>query len=149
MPNLEVYATEVSAAALAVARQNAERLGVAERVRLLAGDLAAPLAPFAPFTCIVANLPYIKSAEIPQLPNPVGYEPRVALDGGQDGLGLYRRLAEQLPPLLAPGAGLFFEAAPDTIPPLVALVEKAFPRAHVEIGEDYAGFERNVTAVVP
>jgi len=149
MPSLSVYATDVSPAALSVAQQNAERLGVARRVRLLAGDLAAPLTPFAPFTCIAANLPYIKSADVPLHPNPVSYEPHVALDGGKDGLDLYRRLVKQLPPLLAPGASLFFEAAPDTIPPLLTLVEKSFPRAHVEIGEDYSGFERYVTAIIP
>lgn len=149
MPSLDVYATDISATALAVAQKNAQCLGIAERVRLLEGNLAAPLAPFAPFTCIVANLPYIKSAQVPQRPDPVGYEPLIALDGGKDGLDLYRRLAKQAPALLAPGASLFFEAAPDTIPTLLALVERSFPRAHVEIGEDYAGFERYVTAVIP
>jgi len=149
MPALDVYATDIAAAALVVARENAQRFGIAERVRLLEGDLAAPLAPFAPFTCIIANLPYIKSAQVPQRPHPVQYEPLIALDGGKDGLNLYRRLVKQIPALLASEASLFFEAAPDTIPSLLALVERSFPRAHVEIGEDYSGFERYVTAVVP
>jgi release factor glutamine methyltransferase len=149
MPTHDVYATDISASALAVAQKNAQCLGIAERVHLLEGDLAAPLAQFAPFTCIVANLPYIKSAQVPRRPDPVGYEPLIALDGGKDGLDLYRRLAIQAPALLASGASLFFEAAADTIPALLELVETSFPRAHVEIGEDYAGFERYITAVMP
>ena len=68
--------------------------------------------------------------------------------GGSDGLALYRRLLEQLPGVLAPGAALFFEAAPPTIDGLVALVEGAFAGAHVEIGEDYAGLERFVSAAL-
>jgi release factor glutamine methyltransferase len=149
LPSVDVYATDISAAALVVAQRNAQRLGVAERVRLLEGDLAAPLTAYAPITCIVANLPYIKSAQVPQRPDPVGYEPQIALDGGKDGLDIYRRLVKELPALLGSGASLFFEAAADTMPALLALVERSFPRAHVEIGEDYAGFERYVTAVLP
>jgi release factor glutamine methyltransferase len=142
LPHHAVYATEVSSAALSVARQNAERLGA--RVVFLEGDLAAPLSAFAPFSCVVANLPYIKSVEMPRLPLSVRYEPRVALDGGADGLQLYGRLAAQLSSLLTRDASLFFEAAPDTIDPLAALVEDLFPQAHVEIGVDYAGLERYV-----
>jgi release factor glutamine methyltransferase len=149
LPDVRVYATDISAGALVVASQNAVLLGAAARVVFLEGDLAAPLQPYAPFTCVVANLPYVRSAEVPLLPHPVGYEPRIAVDGGPDGLTLYARLLEQLPPLLAPGASCFFEAAPDTIEPLAALIERRLPRAHVEIGEDYGGHERFVAVTVP
>lgn len=144
MPEARICATDVSREALEVARRNARRLGVSERIAFFEGDLAAPLLPCAPLTCVLANLPYIQSAAVPSPPHPVGYEPRLALDGGVDGLGLYRRLLAQLPPLLAPGASLFFEAAPDTIEPLAALTEEAFPGAHIEIGEDYGGCDRYV-----
>jgi release factor glutamine methyltransferase len=149
LPGTAVYATDVSAQALAVARSNAAALGAAERVVFLEGDLAAPLAPYAPLTCVVANLPYVRSAEVPVAPHPVGYEPRLAVDGGADGLDLYRRLLGQLPPLLAPGAHCFFEAAPDTIEPLAALVERTLPGAHIEIGEDYGELERFVVVTAP
>jgi release factor glutamine methyltransferase len=149
LPDIRVYATDISAGALAVASENAVQLGAAGRVVFLEGDLGAPLAPYAPFTCVLANLPYVRSAEVPLLPHPVGYEPRVAVDGGPDGLVLYGRLLEQLPPLLAPGASCFFEAAPDTIEPLAALIERRLPRAHVEIGEDYGGLERFVAVTAP
>ncbi|HEY0798086.1 MAG TPA: peptide chain release factor N(5)-glutamine methyltransferase [Candidatus Baltobacteraceae bacterium] len=148
LSHIEVFATDASQAALDVAQRNVDALGIAGRVRLLAGDLAAPLAPFAPFACVAANLPYVRSAEVPAAPHPVSFEPRLAIDGGPDGLVLYRRLMEQLPPLLAADASLFFEAAPDTIEALSALVEQAFPHAHVEVGEDYAGFERYVAATL-
>jgi release factor glutamine methyltransferase len=149
LPEVSVYATDISAGALAVAVENAARLGAGDRVVFLEGDLAAPLLPYAPFTCVVANLPYVRSAEVPRLPHPVGYEPRIAVDGGPDGLALYSRLLEQLPPLLARGASCFFEAAPDTIEPLAELVERRLPRAHVEIGEDYGGLERFVAVTAP
>jgi release factor glutamine methyltransferase len=143
-PELSVVLSEVSSGALAVARGNAERLGVLSRVECVEGDLAEPLVPLGPYDCVVANLPYIPSAEVPAAPNPVGFEPRVALDGGTDGLVLYRRLLRALPHLLAPGGSAFLEAAPGTLEPLAALAE-ALPGAHVEIGEDYAGLERWVT----
>ena len=99
---------------------------------------------FAPFDVVVANLPYVPTAEIPLAPDPVGYEPRVALDGGADGLALYDRLLAQLPRILADDASVFFEAAPATIERLAAAVQRTFAHAHVEIGEDYAGLERFV-----
>lgn len=139
-----VFGTDISADAVSVARRNAARNFVFQECTFLHGDLAEPLVRFAPFDCIIANLPYIPTAEIPQAPNPVGFEPPVALDGGADGLDLYRRLIAQLPLVAAPDAVIFFEAAPGTIEPLASLVEAAFPDGHVEIGEDYAGLERYV-----
>jgi release factor glutamine methyltransferase len=148
IPELEVTATDISPAALRVARRNARELGVPERVRFIETDLAAGLAGER-FDCVVANLPYVPTGEIPLPPNPVGFEPVVAVDGGSDGLALYRRLFEQLEGMLAPGASGFFEAAPATIYPLAALVQRAFAAAQVEIGEDYADLERFVAVTFP
>ena len=139
-----VFGTDASRGAIAVARSNAAGNNVFQQCTFLLGDLAAPLVRFAPFDCIVANLPYIPTADVPRAPDPVGFEPVLALDGGPDGLDLYRRLIAQLPVIAAPGASVFFEAAPGTIEPLAALVEAAFRGAHVEIGEDYARLERFV-----
>jgi release factor glutamine methyltransferase len=144
IPDAWVFGTDVSRDAISLARRNAARNNVFQQCTFLVGDLAAPLGNFAPFDLIVANLPYIPSADVPAAPDPVSFEPRVALDGGPDGLDLYRRLISQLPGILAPGATVFFEAAPGTIEPLAALVEAAFPHAHVEIGTDYAELERFV-----
>jgi release factor glutamine methyltransferase len=144
LPDAWVFGTEVSRDAIALARHNAARNNVFQSCTFLHGDLAAPLVRFAPLDIIVANLPYIPTDEIPRSPDPVSYEPLLALDGGADGLDLYRRLVAQLPVIAAADAAIFFEAAPGTIEPLAALVEAAFPDAYVEIGEDYAGLERFV-----
>ena len=139
-----VFATDVSADALAVARDNAARHGVVQRCTFVQGDLAAPLHRFGPFDCILANLPYVPSAAIPAEPDPVAYEPRLALDGGRDGLDLYRKLLGQIGVLAGPHTVVFFEAAPPTIRPLSAAIAAAFPHAAVTVGTDYGGRERYV-----
>ncbi len=144
LPDAWVFGSDVSREAIRLARHNAAKNNVFQSCTFVHGDLAAPLVRFAPLDTIVANLPYIPTAEIPRSPDPVSYEPLVALDGGGDGLDLYRRLIAQVPVVAAPDASVFFEAAPGTIEPLAALVEAAFPTAYLEIGEDYAGLERFV-----
>lgn len=144
LPDLWVFGTDCSRDAVAVARRNAARNNRFQECTFLQGDLAAPLARFAPFDAIVANLPYVPTAAIPVKPDPVGFEPVIALDGGDDGLALYRRLFAQLPGVLATDASVFLEAAPSTIPALAALAAAAFPRARATIGRDYAGLERYV-----
>ena len=145
LPDLQVYATDVSADALSVARRNAAANNVFQRCTFLTGDLLTPLEPFGErVDAVIANLPYIPAADVPRTPNPAGYEPRVALDGGPDGLAIYRRLLAQLPRVAARDAAIFLEAAPGTIEPLCALIEATFPRAFLEIGEDYGGLERFV-----
>jgi len=148
LPELKVVATDVSNAALVVARRNAAAHGVSERCSFRHGDLLVPLAR-ASVDCIVANLPYIPSGDVPKAPNPVAFEPSIALDGGADGLALYRKLLEQIPRVAKPGASLFLEAAPPTIDPLAAIVESAFPTALISIGEDYAGFDRYIQVSLP
>ena len=106
-PALEVVASDISPDALAVARANAERCGAA--ITFIEGDLAAPLAAPAPFDVIAANLPYIASADIDGLAPEVRAEPRLALDGGADGLLLVRRLVAAAPALLRAGGALALE----------------------------------------
>src|SRR5437868_1837073 len=90
-PAAEVVATEVSPAAAALARRNAARNGVAERVDIRDGDLFAPVRGER-FDIIAANPPYIASAVIPTLSAEVRREPQIALDGGRDGLAFYDRI---------------------------------------------------------
>ena len=144
LPDAWVFGSDISREAVGLARRNAAANNVFQSCTFVHGDLAAPLVRFAPFATIVANLPYIPTADIPPRPDPVSYEPLVALDGGADGLELYRRLIVQLPVIAAHAATVFFEAAPGTIEPLAALMEGVFPGAHVEIGKDYAGLDRFV-----
>ena len=110
-PAAQVTGLEISPEALAVARQNAERNGVAARVEFVAGDGFATLAhPAGKFDLIVSNPPYIPSAEIETLqPEVRDFDPRGALDGGADGLDFYRRLAQEAGALLKPGGKIMLE----------------------------------------
>lgn len=149
LPELNVYAADVSQDALAVARRNAARNDVFQHVTFLQGDLAEPLLPYAPFDALVANLPYVPSDEVPAPPDPVSFEPRLATDGGTDGLTLYRRLVAALPRLVKPRGIAILEAAPVNARALEELVREALPAAGVEVVPDYAGLDRFVVALVP
>jgi release factor glutamine methyltransferase len=101
--------TDISLPALRTASSNAARLGLARRSRFVACNYAAALSGM--FDLLVSNPPYIRSAEIGNLPNEVrDYDPRGALDGGNDGLDAYRAIVPQAAGLLAPGATLVVEA---------------------------------------
>ncbi len=101
-PTASVIAIDASTAALAWAGRNRRRLGVEGRVVLLAGDLLEPLGE--PVDVVVANLPYIPSEELARLPAEIREaEPVLAVDGGEDGLDVIRRLVAQLPAHLAAG----------------------------------------------
>lgn len=111
VPGAMVHAIDCSEAAIAVARRNAQRHGVAERIRFHHGDGFAAL-PHAtePFDLLVSNPPYIPTGEIATLdPEVRDYDPRLALDGGADGSDFYRRLAVEAPHFLQPGAPVLLE----------------------------------------
>ncbi len=91
-PLASVWAIDVSEGACAVARENAERHGVAGRVTVRQGDLFQPLPPDARFDVVMSNPPYVASEEIGRLSREVQREPLAALDGGPDGLDVVRRL---------------------------------------------------------
>lgn len=102
---VEILATDAWQDALQVAMENAAAHGVADRVRFRLADLLPDGE--SPFDLLLANLPYVPSAEVPRLPVAASFEPRAALDGGEDGLVLVRRLIQGLPAWLAPeGAAL-------------------------------------------
>jgi release factor glutamine methyltransferase len=101
-------ATDISAAALAVARANAERLNLASRCTFIECNIAEGVP--GPFDLIVSNPPYIAHADIATLePEVRDYDPALALDGGQDGLDVYRAIARDARRLLAPGGWLIVE----------------------------------------
>ena len=109
-PYAHVVATDVSEAALAVARRNAARLGLEPRVDLVAADLFAGLPAGRRFDLIVSNPPYIPADEYAELePNVRDYEPRLALHGGDDGLDVYRRLVPEAAGRLRGGGVLALE----------------------------------------
>jgi len=100
-PNTKITALDVSADALALAKQNALQNQVAERIEFLCGDGFAALAGNTQFDLLISNPPYIASAEIETLdPEVKDFDPRGALDGGADGLDFYRRLAAEAKPFL-------------------------------------------------
>ena len=141
-----VFASDVSTAALEVARGNAERLGVA--VTFVEGDLEAPLVPHAPFDLIVANLPYIPTGDMAALPADVKTEPALALDGGADGLALVRRLVAVAPGLLAPRGALALEIGAGQAAATAALLDAA-GFIDVATRRDLGGVERVVSGARP
>ncbi len=112
LPDAELSATDVSAAALRVARENAERNGVSERIRFVEGDLCATLAP-GTFDVVVSNPPYVPTGELAELEPELAFEPRSALDGGEDGLDVIRRLVPAAAVALRAGGVLLLEMAID------------------------------------
>jgi len=123
-PDLEVLAVDQSLGALAVASDNVRALGLASRVRLLAGDLFGPLASLSgSLDMIVANPPYIPSGVIPSLPVEVErFEPHLALDGGPDGMRVLRRIIAEAPRSLRPGGWLVMEIGEEQAGSLASLM---------------------------
>jgi len=111
LPRAEVWAVDRSFGALQVARRNAQRLGVLERLHWVCADLLTALQTRGrSFALCVANLPYVTASEWRDLPRHIkDYEPRQALCGGEDGLDLIRRLLATVPEVLAPGGWLLLE----------------------------------------
>jgi len=109
LPGATVVATELSPDAAAIARRNAARHGLGERVTVRDGDLFAPVATEPPFDLVVANPPYIATSIIDTLAAEVRREPRTALDGGADGLAFYDRICAAAPAHLSDGGALVLE----------------------------------------
>lgn len=124
LPAARVVATDISEAAVAIARRNAERNGVADRVDVRLGDLWQPVGGER-FDLICSNPPYIASAVIPTLAAEVKREPRLALDGGPDGLAFYDRIVPVAREHLEPGGALVVEHGYDQADAVRARFEAA------------------------
>lgn len=148
LPTASVVGTDISAGALAVARENAYRLG-AYRASFREGDLCAAAVPGAVFDLVTANPPYIASREVGTLMADVkDFEPRLALDGGDDGLDFYRRIARDVPTRMAPGATLVLEVGYDEAADVEALLcSRGF--SDIQVDKDMQGVARIVSAVAP
>lgn len=143
LPQAVVYATDASAEALEVAAINCRRHGVESRVNLLRGDLLNPLP--MPVALIAANLPYVNERELTELqPEIRCYEPLSALDGGPDGLGHIRRLLTQVEGYLEPGGAILLEIGATQGEAVLDLARYHFPKAGIEVSQDYAGLDRIV-----
>jgi len=141
-PDWTVSATDISAAAVAVARQNAARLAPA--VHFTVGDLLTPLRGQR-FEAIVSNPPYIDRTETAVMDESVRrYEPDQALFAADHGLAFYRRFATELPAYLTPNGQFFAEIGYHQGPAVKALFERALPQATVTIRQDLSGHDRMV-----
>lgn len=148
VPDAEVWAIDISTAALRVARENASRHSVSDRIHWLQGNLLEPLRRISGFAAelIVANPPYVPSRDIGKDSPEVRWEPRVALDGGTDGLDFYRRLARTSRPYLVPGGWICLEIGYDQGQAVAELFETAGGFAEVQVLPDLAGLDRIVVA---
>ena len=144
-PRAEVLAVELSGGALAVASRNVRALGLATRVRLLAGDLFAPLGSIpASLDLVVTNPPYLPSAVIASLPPEVSrHEPRAALDGGPDGLAVIRRIVAGAPAVLRPAGLLLMEIGEEQAGPVASLMA-AEGFSGIRARRDLHGVERYI-----
>jgi release factor glutamine methyltransferase len=146
-PTSLVLATDRSDDALAVAKDNALRLG-AYRVAFRQGDLYAAVPPACRFDVVTANPPYIATGDLPGLMVDVrDFEPRLALVGGADGLDLVRRVVAGAAPFLVPGGVLAVEVGAGQATATAALFERA-GYGQVETRRDYARIERVVSGVL-
>jgi release factor glutamine methyltransferase len=139
LPGTRIYATDISARALRVALINCEKHGVADKVCLLRGDMLNPLPE--PVDLIVANLPYVRETEL----HSVNGEPRLALDGGADGLEKIRQLCGQLNGRLHPTGCLLLEIGQGQRETVTAHLHRLFPTAEIEATPDLSGIDRVVS----
>ncbi len=157
LPQAGIVATDVSPEALALACRNAERHGVAGRIRFLEGDLLAPLQGSAHpepkpggsrdssrrVDVIAANLPYVRTGDFEAGPPEIRqHEPRLGLDGGPEGLRIIERLLRQAPACLKPGGALFVEIGEEQGDAARRLAAEAFPEARIEVRNDLSGLDR-------
>jgi release factor glutamine methyltransferase len=146
--DLEIWGTELSPEAVRISRFNAARHGAETRCRFFQGDLFTPVSDKTKFfDAIVANPPYIRSADLHTLPADVrDWEPTLALDGGADGMDFYRRIFEHAPAYLKEGGLLQVEIGPDLEAQVCELVTLSGVYHEGAVHADYSGRARVVSA---
>jgi len=148
LPQAVVYAIDDSPSALALAARNVARFNLSDRVRLLPGDLLDPLPE--PVDLIVANLPYVKTADWEALPPEIrDHEPRAALDAGPLGTEVLERFLRAAPSHLRPAGRLLAEIAWDEGERLLEVARACFPTARVDVKKDLAGLDRVIRIEAP
>jgi release factor glutamine methyltransferase len=153
VPGLIVYATDVSEDALAIAAQNVWRYGIGDQVQLIPGNLLDAIPE--PVDVIVANLPYVASPDLAELaPQVRDYEPVLALNGGPDGLDVFRSFFASLSgprrrDKLCQGGRVYLEIGWNQGDEVRSLAQETFPGADVTVLLDYAGLDRIVLVTTP
>ena len=143
LPEAQITLLDVCPKALEVAKRNAERFGLGGRTRFLASDLFQALAGGEKFDLIAANPPYVASGELDGLmPEVSAFEPRIALDGGADGMDLIRRIIGEAPSWLARGGFLLVEMDPRQMEEAEALAGRGENYRTARRHKDFAGRDR-------
>lgn len=149
---VHIYSVDLSEKALCIGQKNAEQNDVLDKITFLQGDLMQPLAErglFGQIDILVSNPPYIPAKEIDRLQIEVArYEPRMALDGGEDGLDFYRRIIAQGDQLLRHGGRMALEVGHDQADAVKNMMVHKKSYSNIEKHRDLAGIERVVTATV-
>ena len=139
--SVDLLATDISSEALDVARRNASKLELEDRAGFVRCDMLEAVG--GPVDMIVSNMPYIPSGQIPHLQAEIQREPVVALDGGDDGLDLFRRLVAQAKGKLAPGGVLVVELMPEQMETASVISRRTMPNlSTMRIRDDLMGSER-------
>ena len=147
LPRAMIVATDISPAALAVAKANAERHGVADRIEFVECDLLADPRTAGPWDVIVSNPPYVREDEYPALPRDVReHEPKSALVAGPTGAEIVARLAAEAAERLAPGGWLLVEIGPSTVAAAEAAIAAQPGLTTGPTLKDMAGLPRIVQA---
>jgi release factor glutamine methyltransferase len=145
LPQAQITATDLSEEALGVARQNAQALGLADRIRFLQGNLFEPVPDGERFDLIVSNPPYIGSEEWDSLPVSVAkFEPRLALDGGAAGLEVIKKLLPKAQVKLNPNGYLLLEIGASQANQMTELFARSQGWRAVTVIPDHAGLPRVV-----
>jgi release factor glutamine methyltransferase len=141
LPKCKIYATDISPAAIKVTKANCRHHDVSEQVHLLQGNLLEPLPEVVDL--VVANLPYIRSSDLTSLvPEVASFEPRVALDGGRDGLKHLRRLMAQAKSKIRPRGCILLEIGDKQDNKIIAIAKRYLPKAQFELIPDLGGINR-------
>jgi release factor glutamine methyltransferase len=140
LEHVRLLATDISPDAIALARENAVAHAVGDQIDMTVSDLLP--SGLGGFDVILANLPYVRTAAIPTLGRATAFEPRLALDGGADGLAVIGRLLDWLPSELAPGGVALLEIGGDQGADIVAEVERRLPGWSCGVELDLAGLPR-------
>jgi release factor glutamine methyltransferase len=140
--DVTIMATDASADALELARENAVGHAVADVIPFVEADLLPATGPGFPFDVVLANLPYVRSNAIPSLPIAASFEPVAALDGGPDGLAVIRRLLARLPDALVPGGVALLEIGADQGDAAPVAAAEILAGWSVTVATDLAGLPR-------
>lgn len=143
LPNAQITAVDISCGALSIALENAKLNNAAGRIKFIQSNLFSIFdIRYSIFDIIVSNPPYIRSGDIKDLPKEVQYEPKIALDGGCDGLNYYRRIIKESPSFLGEGGLLIMELGMGQLEQVKNISEQSKRFIFIEAIKDYNEIDR-------